>query len=88
MNSIINGLEYRNALTADVCIWCEHHYGSWQKFIRLFWAPWWCNISIYWRICCSSKCYTLFLEQQLEACHVNGDGTGSRDVSKEVVVDG
>ena len=66
--SLITDVEFANAWVTSTCVWCSRRYGWSQKFIRLFWAPWWCYISIYWRICCSSKCHTLFLEQQLEEC--------------------
>jgi len=57
--------QYAKAMATNTCIWCGQPITFWQKIIRVFWAPWWCNTSIFWKICCSSKCHLDFLEHEL-----------------------
>ena len=58
--------EYKHYLFTRTCVWCGRRITRWKMFVRVFWAPWWCDVSIFWKICCSSRCNTKFLEHEIE----------------------
>jgi len=39
------------------CVWCGRPITWKRRLLRLFWAPWWCDISFVWRQVCSKECY-------------------------------
>ena len=63
--------DYERAYLTDTCINCAEHITAWKKLLRLFWAPVWCNTSIYWKICCSHKCWGEILERELKELGAN-----------------
>jgi len=57
---------YKNAILTSTCIRCRRGITGWGRFCRLFGAPWLYSMSIFWKVCCSRKCWGLVLDSEME----------------------
>ena len=53
------------------CAWCGQPITWWRLLLRLFWAPWWCDMSVVWRECCSRGCYVNALYAEAKRRGIN-----------------
>lgn len=61
----ITSEQYLTAYVAGTCINCNKEINCWEKFLRLFWAPLFCQTSILWKVVCSYKCWGEILEREV-----------------------